>query len=458
MKRTSKIIFILFNVILFIYSFSLAIAQTNKRTEIGYKILDIEKEEGFPVNEEEYLLLDSILIKAEKEIKTKKHYTKEEAIEILLQIGNIFKDFGIDYDYEKNQKLLNIGLKNKKFVCDMYIITYISISEAINLPIYPTPLPEHVLVLWKDKSNSIYWETKTSEAISKESLSWKYPTLPGYIKNGIYLFQWNNNDLLANAYINIGYEKSKLNKYEESMKYYDKALEISPDFYAAWINKLGVLKKLGKYEEGIKIINIAIERKPDIFELWFMKGFFLEKIGEKEEAKKCYNKVGEIEPNIAIEEYNRGKFRYESNNIEESIISFDVALRIKPDFVDAWNYKGYALINLGRYEEAIKCYDEAIVFKSDFYDAWLNKGTILNHLGRYEEAIKCYDEVIRIKPDLHTVWWVKACTYALMKNKKDMLETLKKAIKLNRIHKENATTNVDFKPYWNDLDFINLVK
>ena len=56
---------------------------------------------------------------------------------------------------------------------------------------------------------------------------------------------------------------TNLNKYEEAIKAYDKAIEINPQYSMAWNNKGAVLyNKLGKVDEAIKAYDKAIEIDP----------------------------------------------------------------------------------------------------------------------------------------------------------------------------------------------------
>ena len=50
-----------------------------------------------------------------------------------------------------------------------------------------------------------------------------------------------------------------LGRYEETLEYCEKALEIDPNYSMAWNNKGYDLHKLGKSEEGLKDVEKALE-------------------------------------------------------------------------------------------------------------------------------------------------------------------------------------------------------
>jgi tetratricopeptide (TPR) repeat protein len=48
------------------------------------------------------------------------------------------------------------------------------------------------------------------------------------------------------------------------MEYYNKALELNPNFAFAWKNKAVLLDQLGKHDEALSFYDKALELVPDI--------------------------------------------------------------------------------------------------------------------------------------------------------------------------------------------------
>jgi tetratricopeptide (TPR) repeat protein len=91
-------------------------------------------------------------------------------------------------------------------------------------------------------------------------------------------------------------------KYEESIKCYDKAIEIDPNYIKAWHNKGVALESLKKYEEAIKCFDKVIQINPNyeyIYFIWLSKGADLYSLKKYEEAIKCLDKAIELDPNNA---------------------------------------------------------------------------------------------------------------------------------------------------------------
>jgi tetratricopeptide (TPR) repeat protein len=81
--------------------------------------------------------------------------------------------------------------------------------------------------------------------------------------------------------------------YKESVKYYDKAIEIDSKSALAWSNKGYALSNLDKsyYDESIKCFDKAIEIDSKYKLAWNNKGYALEDLGKKEQAIEDYDKV-----------------------------------------------------------------------------------------------------------------------------------------------------------------------
>ncbi|NOR78583.1 MAG: tetratricopeptide repeat protein, partial [Methanophagales archaeon] len=62
----------------------------------------------------------------------------------------------------------------------------------------------------------------------------------------------------------------------------------------AWFSKGFERGKLERHEEAIECYDKAIELKPNYEEAWYNKGVMLEKLGRKKEAKLCFQKAKEL--------------------------------------------------------------------------------------------------------------------------------------------------------------------
>ncbi|CAK86537.1 unnamed protein product, partial (macronuclear) [Paramecium tetraurelia] len=156
------------------------------------------------------------------------------------------------------------------------------------------------------------------------------------------------------------------------------------------------LRKLNKYQEAIECYDKAISINPNYDDAWYNKGLALYNLNKYQEAIECYDKAISINPKYDAAWNNKGNSLYDLKKYQEAIECYDKAISINPKYDAAWNNKGLALYDLKKYQEAIECYDKAISINPNNDNALSNKGLSLHSLKKYQDAITCYDQALSI--------------------------------------------------------------
>jgi len=205
-------------------------------------------------------------------------------------------------------------------------------------------------------------------------------------------------------YSNKGVSLDNLDKFQEAIACYNRALEINPMDADVWSNKGTALYKLGKLQEAVDCFDRALDINPRLAEAWYNKGTALDKLGKLQEAVDCFDKALEINLGYAEALYNKGIALYKLDKLQEAVDCFDRALEINPRNADAWSNKGIALNDLDKHQEAVDCFDKALDINPRLAEAWYNKGVALNKLGKPQEAVDCFDRVLEINPMDADAW------------------------------------------------------
>src|ERR1043166_5858334 len=108
--------------------------------------------------------------------------------------------------------------------------------------------------------------------------------------------------------------------------------------------------------------------------------------------------------------------------------------------------------------EAHKIYKKLVALKPDHQVAWVNLGNAYRELMRYDEAEESYQKGIEIDGDDPHAHYELAKTYARMRKRERMLETLTVAIKNDGEFKDEALNDPAFRDYWNDPAFKDLAE
>ena len=136
-----------------------------------------------------------------------------------------------------------------------------------------------------------------------------------------------------------------LDRHEEALSSFDRALEIDSTDYQAWFNRGGALDNLGRSEEALESFDRALEIDSTDYRAWSNRGVALDNLGRHEEALE----------------------------------SCDRALEIDSTDYQAWSNRGLALDHLGRHEEALESCDHVLAIKADFDLAWTNRSMVASH-------------------------------------------------------------------------------
>ncbi|MFN6570765.1 tetratricopeptide repeat protein [Dendronalium sp. ChiSLP03b] len=196
-----------------------------------------------------------------------------------------------------------------------------------------------------------------------------------------------------------------LKRYKEALSAYDKAIQNQPEYVEAWSGRGFALQNLQRYSEAIASFDKALKLHNDYPEVWNAKGEVYSSLKQYDNAIKSYDKAIEFKPDYYDSWYRKGLALHNLQQYEDAIAAYDKALGIKPDFEQAWYNQGNALVNLNRYEDAFVAYDKAVQYEPQYYLGWLSRGNVLVTLRRYPEAIESFNQVIKYNPNNYQAWY-----------------------------------------------------
>lgn len=169
---------------------------------------------------------------------------------------------------------------------------------------------------------------------------------------------------------------------------------------AAWANRGNHLYRLERFEEALIAFERAIKIRENFHPAWYGKGNVLSALGRHDRAIDAYKKTVKIKPDFYLAWRDKGALLAYLDRPHDALISFNQVIRYKPDDFVVWYLRGNILTKHFReYKEAIAAYDRAIRLKSNFVDAWLGKGEVLYRLERYQEAREVAQQALKLKPN-----------------------------------------------------------
>jgi tetratricopeptide (TPR) repeat protein len=207
----------------------------------------------------------------------------------------------------------------------------------------------------------------------------------------------SNDDLALGS---KGFALWKLGRREEAVTFYSQSLNIRPDNANTLNNRAAALIGLKRYDEALKDVDRSIGIDPKLADSWSLRGeIMLYGLKRYEEAAIAYDRSISIQPNHPNAWLHRGEALSRLKRYQEALFSYEEALKNKPDFPEAWLSKGITLSLQKKYNEAIASADTALKYRENYPDAWFAKGIWLAALGRYREAVAAYDKSLVLRPD-----------------------------------------------------------
>ena len=247
-----------------------------------------------------------------------------------------------------------------------------------------------------------------------------------------------NNYFLYNLFGAILAGQKKL---DEAVIYFEKSIQISPNYADSYNNLAGVLADQKKYDKAIEYFQKAIQINPKLPEAYHNLGKALAEVERYDEAINNYNQAIKIKPNYVKAYDNLGNVYRILNDFENAISCYEKTIEIDGSYSDTYNKLAILYCDIGRVDDARKCFQKLFKLKPDNVQYKINNALLLTPVYKSVEEIDLYRNKFIEGLDL-----LKKCKYStdepankielnfyyLAYHNKDNLEIMKKLSKLFR--------------------------
>ncbi|MEO8499804.1 MAG: tetratricopeptide repeat protein, partial [Vicinamibacteria bacterium] len=194
-----------------------------------------------------------------------------------------------------------------------------------------------------------------------------------------------------------GISLAALNRWDEALSCYDKALALESDSAALHNNRGNALRHLGRAEESAAAYDKAIALDPLYASAWENRALLYAGAQRNQDALACIERSLSLDPTAAAAFVIKGVMLGRLQRRDEELAAYDEALRIDPRNVPAWLNKANVLGGINRVL-ALECANQVLSCDPGNVSGWDLKGTLLAELGRPSEAIPCHLEAQRLAP------------------------------------------------------------
>jgi tetratricopeptide (TPR) repeat protein len=219
----------------------------------------------------------------------------------------------------------------------------------------------------------------------------------------------------------LGNTLYKEEDFDQALKAYG-ALETRGDALAAesggivqpaivWRNKGNIFHRMDRFQEALDAYDRALEIDASVASVWRNKGGVYYSLGNAAQLD--------------------GQRENADSYYQQALAVYDRALELDPHYAYAWNGKGRVYRQTGQLEEALRMFDRALEFNANFAYFWRNKADILQRLRQYEEALATYRQALDLDPTYAYAWNGIGNTYNEMKQYEAALDAYDKALQIN---------------------------
>jgi tetratricopeptide (TPR) repeat protein len=239
-----------------------------------------------------------------------------------------------------------------------------------------------------------------------------------------------------NAPYNMGFALEKQGKLDEAIDSYRKALELNPLGDRAYHQLGHALRNQGKLEEAIASFRRAIALNPNEARYRDCLGGALEAEGKLDEAIENYRRAAEANPNDIWSHIHLGHALGTQGKLDEAIQSYQRALEIDPKNPEVLNSLGNAFHTQGKLDEAIASYQRGLEADPKGAPLHANLGVVLGEMGKWSESVACYRRAIECDPTNpafynNLAWQLATVDDVQVRNPAEALELARKAVQLD---------------------------
>ena len=184
-----------------------------------------------------------------------------------------------------------------------------------------------------------------------------------------------NSAILHNMY---GSLHADLRQHKRAIECYQNALEIKPDYSAAYYNLGTALKAQGQLGDAIKSYQMALNISADHVKASFDLSTALQNLGDLDGAIASFRRTLEIKPDYVEASCNLGIVLQRAGDLDGAVNTYQQALAKTPDHIAVLNNLGSALKQKGDIEGAIECYRKIIEIDHDYAPAQFNLSVALH--------------------------------------------------------------------------------
>ena len=185
-------------------------------------------------------------------------------------------------------------------------------------------------------------------------------------------------------------------------------MEVGIENPEVWVTMGKAYHELERYQDEIEAYDRALDINEDHGEAWSLKGTTLYEQGLYEEANLCFERILEVEPKDVGAWNNKGLCLFKMGDLPAALNALNNALAIDHRYVDALINKALVLENQNKMQKALQVAHELTMIRPVQPEFHYIKAAYHEAVGEIRNALKSVDIALSLKPDYDKAIKLKA--------------------------------------------------
>lgn len=188
-------------------------------------------------------------------------------------------------------------------------------------------------------------------------------------------------------------------KSETAIRFFEESIKYNPKNAVAFYGLGEVYDELNKEDDALANYEKALSFDKDLTEIYVPLGILYYRKGEIARADELLTKAVKTSSADSQAQYFLGLIRYAQNRNDEALTAFQEAIKVNQDNTESHYYAGKALMRSNQTKQAIAEFEEAIRLKPKYFEALFDAGAAYYEIENYPEAVAKYKEATKVKND-----------------------------------------------------------
>jgi len=187
-------------------------------------------------------------------------------------------------------------------------------------------------------------------------------------------------------------------EYARAVVYFEKAVEIDPNYAESWYQAGFCYGMLGRHADALKASRQAARLRPEWAETFVNIGASSFALGQYKDAAEAYRQATKLDADNPDSQYALGLSLNKLNRADEEILAYKRAVAIKPDHANALEQLGAAYFKQKRYAPAIEAFEQLKTYKPDA-KTYNYLGESYFESGKTQESLDAFNNAVAYNPD-----------------------------------------------------------